>query len=444
MKDRLAEYGARWRAAQPPPPGLDLDRVTGAARSGRPRWRLVVAAVAVVVTGTSVGAVLLQEPPASPALGPDGLRLAGNVQPVRAGSTGAQDIARGQSLFGLELLARRCSLAPTDNDVLSPGSAALALGMLSAGARGETRTAIDRLLHRPTGTGVLAAQQAQTQALRGLTQLQVSNHVYAQDRTRPQQDVLDELATAFAADLRLVDFARAPEQATDRINSDVEQDTRGLISRLFDQPLDSSTVTVLTNALHLQAPWRQDFAPATPAPFTTGDGRQVQVPMMGGQDQPGQRRDSGGWTSVTVPYDADELEAVVLLPPPDRAGSCTLPTGSQLTELTTGPSLPSGVDLPRLDLDQRSELTGTLAEMGLPLHGDYSALGGGSVSQVLQKTVLEVDEQGTTAAAATGVVTRVSAPVTPRADRPFVLVIQDTATKTPLFLARVSDPTVGS
>jgi serine protease inhibitor len=105
------------------------------------------------------------------------------------------------------------------------------------------------------------------------------------------------------------------------------------------------------------------------------------------------------------------------------------------------------VVLPKLNLAQTLPLTQTLAAMGLPLTGDYSGLGAGDnqISQVVQKVVMKVDEAGTKAAAATGIgvttLARVPSGKTVTFDRAFLLMLEDTATHTPLFLARVADPT---
>jgi serpin B len=117
-----------------------------------------------------------------------------------------------------------------------------------------------------------------------------------------------------------------------------------------------------------------------------------------------------------------------------------------MTALTSGVSTEAGVVLPKLDVSQSMSLTQPLRAMGLPLSGDYSGLGprDDTISEVVQKVVMTVDEQGTKAAAATGVGVEMSAarllPVV-TFNRPFLMVIEDTSTHTPLFVARVADPT---
>ena len=447
MTEPREDAGARRRAAQPPAP--EADRVTAPASRHRPRRVPVVAALVVAAVTAALVLPRLDSGATTggrPVADLSGTRLVGDVRPVASGTITARDVAQGQLAFGLELLARRCAADPAANQVLSPASAALALGMLATGADGDTRASLDRLLRRPgAGTGLSAAQRQQTLTLQALSQVQVSNHVFTQDGVRPLPSVLDELATSYASDLRVVDFAGQPALATATIDRAVDEDTHGLIPRLFGSPLDPSTVTVLTNAIHLQAAWQQDFGTTATRPFRTAAGAQVQVQRMDGSDEPGELRTSGDWTSVTLPYRRGELQAVVLLPGEDvGAQSCQTPDADRLTALTGGPSRSSGVDLPMVHLEQTSELTATLAAMGLPLGGDYGGFGldGTSVSQVVQKTVLDVDGHGTTAAAATGIAVAVSARLHPVADRPFYLLIDDVSTSTPLFLAYITDPSL--
>jgi serpin B len=155
-----------------------------------------------------------------------------------------------------------------------------------------------------------------------------------------------------------------------------------------------------------------------------------------------------GWQSAILPYTGGDLVAVAILPPASATG-CDIPTARELAALTaTRAGQTAQVLLPKLHLSQNwPQLQGTLAAMGLPLSGDYSGLGAGDsqISQVVQKATMDVDQMGTTAAAATGIAIGSSGfagnIATINFDRPFLLVLQDTATRTPLFLARVADPT---
>lgn len=446
MTDPLDDAAERWRATQAPPPEVDLARMTASVDRRRRTWVPLTAAASTLALAAT-GVVLSQRDPQRPIA--QGFVLTGNVLPAASGSITAADVAAGQTALGLDLMARRCEADPHANDVLSPASLALALGMLSTGARGSTREAVEELLHTPDGgDGLVAAQRELSTGLATLRQVEVSNHVYTQRGVVPDADVLDELATSYDADLRVLDFVDDPQGSVDKIDAQVAKDTRGLIPGLFGSPLPPNTTTVLTNALYLKADWLTAFKDARPQAFRAASGRRVEVAMMQGQGLSGQYRRTGQWASVTLPYTGGELEAVVLIPTDEAAPPCTLPTADDVAALTTGTSLGgAGLTLPELDLAQTSSLTDDLIALGLPRGGDYSGFGvdDAAVDRVVQKTVLKVDEKGTEAAAVTGVVTTtLSARAHPviQADQPFLLLIRDTRAGTPLFLAHVNDPTV--
>jgi serpin B len=356
-------------------------------------------------------------------------------------------VTAAENAFSLALFGRLCPAKPGANLLVSPESAAEALGMLDAGARGPTAAALGRLLRLPAWTpGLVAALARHTAALARQRQLAVSNHLFEQSGDRPAQRVLDDLRTAYRAGVGVADFGDEPA-ATNRINAIVARETHGLLPALFPAPLPVSTRVVLTDALYLKAPWRQPFPGASPAPFRTAGGRVVQVPVMTSTVPVASYRQAGGWQSATLPYAGGELAAVALLPPA-RAATCAVPALSQWTALTAGTSTQTAaVQLPRLHLSQTwDDLQSPLAAMGLPLHGDYTGLGpaDSQISDVVQHDAMDVTPAGTTAAAATGVAVgtaiRAPAPLTLRFTRPFLLLLEDTATHTPLFLALITDP----
>ena len=356
-------------------------------------------------------------------------------------------VTAAEDAFSLALFDRVCPSKPGPNLLLSPESAAQALGMLYAGARGPTAASLGRLLRLPAwNPGLVAALHRHTATLAGLRQLAVSNHLFQQSGNRPAQQVLDDLRTAFHTGLGVVDFGDEPA-TTNQINALVARETHGLIPALFQAPLPPSTRTVLTNALYLKARWRNPFPATSPAPFQAGDGQVVQVPLMRSAAPVASYRQAGGWQSATLPYAGGGLAAVALLPPAHATG-CAAPTLAQWTALTAGSSTQSAeVQLPRLHLSQTwDNLQAPLAAMGLPLDGDYTGLGAADtqISEVVQHDTMDVTPAGTTAAAATGVAVgtaeRAAPPLTLTFTRPFLLLLEDTGTHTPLFLAQVTNP----
>jgi serpin B len=196
---------------------------------------------------------------------------------------------------------------------------------------------------------------------------------------------------------------------------------------------------VLTNALHLKARWAEPFLETRDAPFAAPSGA-VTVDMMSGATGTG--RTAEGWVSVELPYRDGTLSAVAVLPP-EGADPCAVDTTTLAAVAAAEPSTVD-VSLPRIKIEQTHRMLETLEGLGLPRDGSYPALGGDlSIYEVVQKTYLEVDEIGTEAAAATGVAVESSATIVDGSvvfDRPFLFLLTDTATGSPLFTTVVADP----
>ncbi|MDX6209221.1 MAG: serpin [Frankiales bacterium] len=375
--------------------------------------------------------------------------LAGNVEQLQRGTLTARDVSAAQQRFGLELMAKVCG-ADGPNTLVSPASAADALGLLDASAGGGTAKAMATLLHLPVwGPAVVAAVHDHRVLLDRLATgkddtLRTSNRVWPAAGNQPTPQYLDDVRTAYGATLQTLDYLHHATQATDTINEQVGKDTDGLIPKLFDQPVEPQTSAVLTNAIVLKAMWREPFLlRQAKSPFTTGDGAK-QVWLMDSAKSAGYSS-AGGWQAAQIPYRSGTLQAVAILPPIGTK-ACALPTVAELRALTASPAGRTSVALPQLHLDQTHDLLKTLGQMGLPLVGDYSGLGGSIISKVVQKDVMTVDELGTVAAGATGIAMESSAEAQPEHslsfDRPFLLLLEDVATHTPLFLASVGDPSL--
>jgi serpin B len=378
----------------------------------------------------------------------------GDAVPVQTGALTAGDVAAMQTAFGVDLLHAVCERADGENLLLSPTSAAEALSLLYPAAGGQTAESFRSVLHLPAWSpDLVAAMRNHTRALDGLRYdgdlddddapdaLQMSNRLWTATGLAPDPRYLDDLATAFDADVRALDFADDPAGATDRINATVADDTRGIIEELFEDPLDQDTMAVLTNALHLKARWADPFTDTRTAPFDAPSG-EVDVDMMGGSSGTG--RTTEGWQSVELPYRDGTLAAVAVLPP-EGTDPCEVDAAT-LSDLRDAPPETVGVQLPRLRIEQTHQLLDVLASMGLPVEGDYSGLGRDDLflSQVVQKTFLDVDEDGTEAAAATGVAVEAVSAAAPEQsvvfDRPFLFLLTDTETRSPLFVTVVTNP----
>jgi serpin B len=377
----------------------------------------------------------------------------GDVVEVAAGTLSAADVAQAQTAFGVDLLHAVCAAAEGPNVLLSPTSAAEALGLLYPASGGPTAAAFGDVLHLPAWSpDLVAALHEHTAALSSLRydgdlddddapdSLQMSNRLWTAPDLEPAPGYLDDIATAFAADVRALDFAGDPEGATERINTTIDEDTHGIIEELFGEPLAPTTRAVLTNAVHLKARWTNPFLKTERAPFAAASG-EVTVEMMRGSS--GAARSADGWTAVDLPYRDGTLAAVAILPP-EGTDPCDVDAAT-LGGMRAGEPTDVLVELPRLTIEQSHALLDVLAGLGLPTQGDFTGLGEADlfISQIAQKTYLRVDEEGTEAAAASGEALGGAAPPPGGPvvfDRPFLFLLTDTQTRSPLFVAAVHDP----
>ena len=368
-------------------------------------------------------------------------------------------------------LARAAGSAHPANQVLSPVSMHVALGMAALGARGATAAEMLRTLHATDAGQLAVGLNALTAHLTSLTRtarradgstaetrLALADAVWGQRGTPWAPPFLDALAEQFGAGLRVVDYVdpAGRERARAAINAWTEEQTAHTIHDLIGPDvLDRDTRMVLVNAAYLKAAWQEPFEPAatTDGAFTRADGTAVRAPFMQRTAAFGYAR-GDGWQAARLPY-AGDLAMTLVLPDAGRfawlVGSLT---GARLrTLLADLPPTGLTLALPRWKARSALSLRDVLGGLGLRAAFTDGADFGGmttdgtplKISDVLHQGWIAVDEQGTEASAATAVVMQLAAGVASsvelRLDRPFLWVIHDTRTRTPLFVGRVGDPT---
>jgi serpin B len=372
----------------------------------------------------------------------------------------------GNSRFSIDLYGR---LRGGDKNLFfSPYSISTALAMTSAAARGETAREMASTLQLP-------GDPAQTsQAFRALItrtsggsdrparadELVTANALWLQQGQPPLSEFVETVRTDYFAALSELDFRTDTENARRTINTWVERQTRDKIRDLLTPgAVNSSTSLVLTNAIYFKGAWQTPFSKSATkedASFTTDGGSKVSVPMM---HLTGffAYHDGGSLQVLELPYAGGNRSMIVLLPKQDD-GLGTL-EGSLSPKNLSGWLLPLKsrrvtVGFPRFRVEQSFCLADVLKTLGMrlafdPERADFSGLTGQrdhSISEVIHKAFVDVDEAGTEAAAATAVVMARSAafqptpPVAFRADHPFVFLIRDRTNDSILFLGRVTNP----
>ncbi len=378
-------------------------------------------------------------------------------------------LARSDLAFTVDLLRE---VADGSNVFLSPLSITTALGMLEAGARGETLDEISTTLHETLSGQAL--HDARGSAIAALEQaaalppdvegepftIRSVNSLWLQQDYPVLGSYLDRLAASYDAGLFLVDYVGDAEGARVAINDWVEEQTEDRIEDLIPQGvLGALTRLVLTNAVYFKASWMEPFEEdeTQDGPFTLADGSQVQVPLM---------RTSGEFAYTAT----DDFQAVWLPYWGGTSMMLLLPAGTpqELLASLTANDLSAAADsrsregfaelvLPKFELEADLSLISVLKNLGIeqafiappgPGTADFTGITEEPelvVSEVLHKAFVAVDEEGTEAAAATAIVMELTAaPVgldrTLRFDRPFILLIQDDATGEPIFAGVIEDP----
>ncbi len=371
-------------------------------------------------------------------------------EPGASATATASEAAVGLREFGHRLLSEHPELLDGLNGVVSPASIGVAFAMLRAGAEGETAEQIDSVFGFPADDAGRAYNSLSSRWMadgKGAPELSVANSLFFQNGLALRQSFLDALARDFGAGVRAVDFAG---DAADVINAWVKEQTRDRIDRLFDQ-LPAETQLVLANAIYLKAKWASPFtAEATRNDeFRRASDGSVRVPFMH-QTAYFDHARGPGWSALRLPYEGDELAMWVLLP--DRHDNPVALLDPEVLSQATRSATSQQVKLalPKWDFKTDAPLTDVLPAMGMPraftgkAQFDRIAEQPLEISQVMHRADITVDEEGTEAAAVTGIAMSVSLPLPPEltfdADHPFAFVVLHDPTSAPLFEGVVGDP----
>ena len=358
--------------------------------------------------------------------------------------------------FGFDLLRRARGGGPKDNLFLSPVSVSMALGMTLNGAGNATfdsmRTAMR--LAGATLDVINAGYRNLIDLLRGLdpsSQFQIANSIWADAGTPFLPAFFAAGRSNFDAEVRALDFRALATVGT--INDWVKTKTGGKIPTILDQ-ISADEVLFLINAIYFKGSWRTAFDPkkTQDGPFRAADGTVQSVKTMVLQPTLQRYTSSRDFEIVELPYGNGAFAMTIVLPRADRT----------LADVTEGLDAARwaewvadlhdrdiGVAMPRFKLEYQRTLNDDLSALGMrvafdPNLADFSRMaavgpGGLYITRVTHKTFVDVNEEGTEAAAATTVgIGLTSAPATMQIDRPFLFAIRERLTGTILFLGQIT------
>ena len=402
---------------------------------------------------------------------------------------GADDVGLAASATNEFAVDLHRQLATGDHNLcISPYSIETALAMTFAGADGETRDQMSRVLHLPKdGRAVDASFSSLQRSLEEMTRktaeiateskkrggpsepitLAIANRLFAQSGYDFRSSFLASVKQFYGAPFETLEFTKNADAARQHINKWVADQTRDRIRDLIPaNGVNEMTRLVLANALYLKAPWASEFSEAhtKPKPFHVRGGATVDVATMERLSEFGYaKRD--GFTAVALAYSGGELQFLVLLP--DEVNGL-----EALEKKLSAEMLAQCAKLERHDVDLSMPkfkfepptiaLAATLKALGMNSAFDQPR---GSanfdriaprkpndylyISDVFHKTFIAVDEKGTEAAAATAVTMMMATAMRPKptpppivvnVDRPFLYAIQHVPSGVCLFLGRVTDP----
>jgi serpin B len=364
--------------------------------------------------------------------------------------------ASGENAFGLDLFRELAPDAAHDNTAISPVSIANVLGMVLAGAKGDTAQQILDALHVKTSAPELHA------AIGGLARaldednsndvvLEQADRVWIEDGLQVLAQFTNELTQYYNAQLGRMEFSNL-QGAADAMNAWAAQATHGTITHFIDPSQLQNAQMVLANAVYLDAKWAHPFdaSDTAPAPFLTPTGT-VDVPTMHELTALSVAH-GADYTAVGLPYAGNKLEMDVVMPNDLESFERGL-NPSKLNAIVSSLQ-PEGAELllPKFELRAHfPNLQQPLEKLGIRdafENADFSVIDGKRdlfLSAVVHETFVQVDEQGTVAAAVTGGVVATQAEVAGgrdiiRIDHPFDFVIRDLATGSIVFIGHVVNP----
>ena len=353
------------------------------------------------------------------------------------------------------------------NLFFSPYSVSTALAMTYAGAKNDTAAQMAATLNFPTEPAMSQQQfhrdfgavikNLNTQGKKGNYDLTIANALWGQTGYNFLDKFLELVKTNYDSRLNKVDFIKNTESARLTINKWVEDKTNDKIKNLIQKGvLNEATRLVLTNAIYFKGNWANQFKESKTKnePFTLTTGKKIDAAMMNRTGKFSYAK-LDNLQILELPYVEDELSMIILLPEKTNALAeleKNLTAENISTWLKQLRNREVIVSIPKFKMESQFDLVPVLKSMGMKdaftNKADFSGMNGKkdlAISAVVHKAYVDVNEEGTEAAAATGVaVSLTSAMPEPipifRADRPFIFLIRDNDSGSILFLGRVMNP----
>ncbi len=373
-------------------------------------------------------------------------------------TTKSAQVISNSNAFGIELFTKTAAEEP-QNLMLSPLSASTALTMLLNGCGGNTYTQLKSTLEYPNDMTIDEVNEAYKSLVNQLlgadpkVKLALANAIFYRNGFSVKPSFLNAMGTNFDALIQGLDFGSPSALTT--INKWASDNTFGKIPKVLDG-ISGNAVMFLMNALYFKGDWSYQFDKNLTAnlPFNLDNGTSVDVSTMTGEV--GARIAYGSsYSAIELPYGRTNFTMVVIVPTNTLASFNESFTGSVWSDITMSLDAVTefgnvNVFMPKFKFSYEKVLNDQLTSMGMadafePTLADLSGIADASifVSFVKQNTFVDVNEEGTEAAAVTTIGVDLTAAPEPkifRADKPFVFAIRERTTNTLMFIGQVTDP----
>ena len=373
---------------------------------------------------------------------------------------GVRKVVNANNQFAIDLY-QKINKQPAQSDkniFFSPYSLSTAMAMLYAAAEGETKQQIQKTFHYPM-PAILnpnsAALYNQFNKPNPNYDLSTVNDLWMRQGLSPNQAYLDTVKRYYGGQVTNLDFASRPEPSRQTINKTIANHTKQMIPELLPEgSIKSSTAAVLTNAVYFKSEWAQPLALRNwEQPFYNLDSTTTDVNLMYGINHFDYMEDEKVQV-VELPYKGDDLSMLIVLPKSKEpvaiqklVANLSTTQINQWTEQLENRKV--FLIIPKFKLQESYQMESLLTKMGMPIafgsRADFSLFNEEqslAVDSIIHKAVVEVDEKGTVAAAATSIViTPISASYNAEftADHPFMFMIKDNKTDAILFLGQVNN-----
>ncbi|UCD24539.1 MAG: serpin family protein [Gemmatimonadota bacterium] len=379
----------------------------------------------------------------------------------RALSVAERQLIEADNRFAFGLFVQVNRQEGDKNIFISPLSVAMALGMTYNGAAGTTREAMQQVLELQ-GMDLQEVNESYRSLIELLRDLDpavrfmIANSIWYRNTLTFEQEFLDLNRQYFDAEVSALDFG--DPGSVDVINSWVQENTMDKIDRIVEPPIDPLTIMFLINAIYFKGDWTQQFDKdlTEDAPFTLKDGSLATVDMMSHDEEvPIRYAVDGDLQIVDLAYGGRAYSMTIVLPA-SAQDIDTVVAGLNQTQwngwIAALDSTSRYISLPKFKLEYELSLNDVLKAMGMEIAfsdiADFTEMygpGGAYISKVKHKTFVDVNEEGTEAAAVTSVEISLTSigPMPIVVDRPFLFAIRENLSGAILFMGKIVDPSAG-